>query len=148
MVVFLKLLDLYHLNFLPFYWISYSVPYMVTIWNLNVFLFNLLTNVRRLRKIISIQICINHVHILSIFKGYQICYVIFDILIPSQLFSLYCASHYFAAMGGALSMETDMGQSVYESFGKDHIYYHSFIVIFQIPLYWINKFEIIIQMVM
>lgn len=45
--------------------------------------------------------------------------------ITPQLLSLYFASYYFAAMGGALSMEMDMGQSVYESFGTHPILTHS-----------------------
>jgi hypothetical protein len=42
--------------------------------------------------------------------------------LSTQLLSLYFASYYFAAMGGAMSMELDMGQSVYESFGKNSSY--------------------------
>ena len=39
----------------------------------------------------------------------------FIICLVSKLVALYCASHFFSAIGGAYSMETNMGESAYDS---------------------------------
>lgn len=49
---------------------------------------------------------------------YVFCLVMFIFCMFTKCFSLYIASHFFAAIGGAFSMESSMTGSAYDSLGK------------------------------